>query len=58
LAFRILEDEDFPELLAELDVHESREAEAFAVLKKTSGGDSGSLPTWPSLAAVGGATNG
>jgi len=57
-ALRNLEDEDFTELLAALDAHEAREAEAFAALKKTSGGDSGSLPTWPSLAAVGGATNG
>jgi len=57
-ALRNLEDDDLVELTAALEAHEAREAEAFAALKKTSTGAPASSRTSPSLAAVGGGTNG
>jgi len=57
-ALKNLEDDDFAELLAALDAHEAREAEAFAALKKTSSGAPASSPTWPSLVGATGGTSG
>jgi len=56
-ALRNLEDDDLTELLAVLDAHEAREAEAFAALKKTSGAPASS-PTLPSLVGAIGAMSG
>jgi len=57
-ALRNLEDDDFGELLTAIDAHEAREAEAFAVLKKTTSGEPASSPIWPSLVGATGAMSG